>query len=921
MELNGLRIAKRQTKLKKNSIYDFFKFGRGGFEDKVLINLIYSLGLILFVYANWSFIFGGKILYGTSFSFQSYPLTVEYFKAISEGLYPFFSWNYGVGFNSLADSQQSLLHPLKILLSIILQSPYRIDTIFLLFHVALIFITSIKLSNYFLLNTKYSYEKAIIATYLATVIILNISIFSNYAHVFFVAVFAYFLVLIFLIDKFLSNPSRWCFFQIVVTTWLMLLCGNFALQWVVLAALVIFMGCRVFQEKLSFSAAILVIVAFGLAFVIAAPQILATYEAMLLSARSTPGGYDKFFMSAGPVQWLSYVAPGSSYLLYKYGHEVFARWGDNSLTDGLHYIGVIPVALFFYSLAKLKDMPRQVKIFSSAALLMAIRAAGLFAFVNLLLNQLPIFGQFRAPIRSFWVLDVLILLPTIFVLANVRSIDMHRLRQILNAIILVIICVTVCAFIVSLGWERSLQENWNLLAVKEIAYCFVSLTIALLGRAFVSKKRRTNGRSLLIVLVGLSTLDLGLHHLGVAKEWTDPTVTMLDERSSVVDRRCDEMETQRVWMDFTWPQFSTTIFPLTSSQGKFHSNEESLPTPELNGITCTLTYSLVSSRLSSRGINVFYDRWIQEFDDEERYSLLKYMGFDSYSLINSNVGNSSASEEFVTIPSPSLPIPTAVKKLETVIESLEHNAEPTFIGQLDNVYMFLNQLELIQYLPRTERETVRLSNGNVALLLPSPFYYLIEYEGSSVVPIQSYGPWYILPDEVSGSVKVTYVPVPELIGIFLSIVGILMTGLIILLFRSDWNVRLDFLHRLTSTIVGAIQKGFVALVRTPNYRNLLFGVSALITAAIAIAGFTVLNTMAIAVSFSFLIILLYAVYGIVIAVGNDHLYGYGAAALVAFSFSIGMLYAALNAVINKPGIGSSILEILDIALKSFGFGN
>ena len=318
---------------------------------------------------------------------------------------------------------------------------------------------------------------------------------------------------------------------------------------------------------------------------------------------------------------------------------------------------------------------------------------------------------------------------------------------------------------------------------------------------------------------------------------------------------------------------------------------------------------------------MFYDRWIQEFDDEERYSLLKYMGFDSYSLINSNVGNSSASEEFVAIPSQSVPIPTAVEKLETVIESLERTAEPTFIGQLDNVYMFLNQLELIQYLPSTERETVRLSNDNVALLLPPPFYYFIEYEGSSVVPIQSHGPWYILPDEVSGSVKVTYVPVPELIGIFLSMVGILMTGLIIFLFRSDWNVRLDVLHRLTSTIVGAIQKGFVKLVRTPNYRKLLFGVSTLITCAIAIAGFTVLDTMAIAVSLSFLLILLYAVYRIVIAVGYDHLYGYGAAALVAFSFSVGMLYAALNAVINKPGIGSSIVEILDIALKSFGFGN
>ena len=397
---------------------------------------------------------------------------------------------------------------------------------------------------------------------------------------------------------------------------------------------------------------------------------------------------------------------------------------------------------------------------------------------------------------------------------------------------------------------------------------------------------------------------------------------MIDERSSVVDRHCDEMETQRVWMDFTWPQFSTTIFPLTSSQGKFHSNVESLTTPELNGITCTLSYSLDSSRLTSRAMTVFYDRWIREFDDEERYSLLKYMGFDSYSLINSNVGNSSASEEFVVLPSPSVPIPTAVEKLETVIESLERTAEPTFIGQLDNVYMFLNRLELIQYLPSTERETVRLSNDNVALLLPPPFYYFIEYEGSSVVPIQNHGPWYILPDEVSGSVKVTYVPVPELIGIFLSMVGILITGLIIFLFRPDyWNVRLDVLHRLISTIVGAIQKAFVKLVRTPNYQNLLFGVSTLITCAIAIAGFTVLDTMAVAVSFSFLLILLYSVYRIVIAVGNDHLYGFGAAALVAFSFSVGMLYAALNAVINRPEIGSSIVGILDIALKSFGFGN
>ena len=170
--------------MSKNKIYDFFVFGRDYFEDKIFIYLIYSVGLLVFVYSNWSLIFGGKILYGSSFSWQTYPLTVEYFKAISERVYPFFSWAYGAGFNSLADSQQSLLHPLKILLSVILDSPYRIDTIFLLFHVGLIFIASVKIVHYFLPNTKYPYEKAIVSNYFAIALILNISVFSNYVHVF-----------------------------------------------------------------------------------------------------------------------------------------------------------------------------------------------------------------------------------------------------------------------------------------------------------------------------------------------------------------------------------------------------------------------------------------------------------------------------------------------------------------------------------------------------------------------------------------------------------------------------------------------------------------------------------------------------------------------------------------------------------------
>ena len=152
---------------------------------KSLINLIYSLGLIVFVYVNWSFIFGGKILYGTSFSFQSYPLTVEYFrpflKAYTHFLVGIMEWDSTI-WRTLSSRFFIRLRCFFRLYCNHLIASTRYS---FLFHVALIFITSIKLSNYFLLNTKYSCEKAIIGTYLAVVIILNISIFFELRACFF----------------------------------------------------------------------------------------------------------------------------------------------------------------------------------------------------------------------------------------------------------------------------------------------------------------------------------------------------------------------------------------------------------------------------------------------------------------------------------------------------------------------------------------------------------------------------------------------------------------------------------------------------------------------------------------------------------------------------------------------------------------
>jgi len=70
----------------------------------------------VFALSSRAFIFEGKIVFEAMEAWQYFPVSMHYFQNLIHDKYPFYDFLFSVGFDSLGDSQQQLMHPLKILL-------------------------------------------------------------------------------------------------------------------------------------------------------------------------------------------------------------------------------------------------------------------------------------------------------------------------------------------------------------------------------------------------------------------------------------------------------------------------------------------------------------------------------------------------------------------------------------------------------------------------------------------------------------------------------------------------------------------------------------------------------------------------------------------------------------------------------------
>ena len=212
---------------------------------------VYSASLAgIFIVSLWEFIVEGRIVFEGMEAWQYFPTNMHYFESIAQGKYPFFDFMFSVGFDSLGDSQQHLAHPLKILLVLIGADPVKISTYFMLVHI-FIWVAGVGLYAQFMITKAYgeSSPNAPAAFLAATLILLSPALYTNYSHITFIGTLAYFPYMLLLAEKIMHNPKRRYFFLQALVAMLMLLVGNYGMQWIVLVCLVMYLAVLVFMDR------------------------------------------------------------------------------------------------------------------------------------------------------------------------------------------------------------------------------------------------------------------------------------------------------------------------------------------------------------------------------------------------------------------------------------------------------------------------------------------------------------------------------------------------------------------------------------------------------------------------------------------------------------------------------------------------
>ena len=147
------------------------------------VSLIIGVAAIILMLA--PFAFNNQIVYGSGVSIQHFPLMALYQSQLLQGVYPFYTFDFGLGFDSLADSQQSLLHPIKIIIALYAHNSYSIDTIFLIVHIVFLFII-LQAWSLRLLKSEWIYKKysLVLTLFITFPIVLSTAFYTNFIHIY-----------------------------------------------------------------------------------------------------------------------------------------------------------------------------------------------------------------------------------------------------------------------------------------------------------------------------------------------------------------------------------------------------------------------------------------------------------------------------------------------------------------------------------------------------------------------------------------------------------------------------------------------------------------------------------------------------------------------------------------------------------------
>ena len=862
---------------------------------------IYVLILFgLFVLYLWGFIVEDEIVFGSMVSWQHFPVEMHYFQNMLKGNYPFFDFLFSVGFDAVGDSQQNLLHPLKIFLVLIGVEPARISTIFTMLHIFAGTLGCYFYSQYMIKKSfKDSLVDSCIPFFSAALFLMNLALYTNIVHMVFICTLAYFPFMLLLAEKIMVAPKHRYFFLLALVVALMLFVGNYCVQWITLLSLVIYLAGKVLMDRRLAYRVILVLMAILFGFINALVQLVPTFDLMGFSTRNALGNWEMFYGSANPLSWLGYFSPGALYLQFKYAQEAFWSYTGNNVIESVHYMGLVPLSLFFYSLWKRKNLPREIDLFHGVALVMVLRALGVFSILNIFLNFLPIFGQFRFPVRSFFVLDFILLIVSAYVLAS--SLDRTSLKKVISTLLGITFALNILSICSLKLWEVGASQDLPIISLLEYGYSFGGVIILLLAFFLLSDRfeKVLDKKQLVFGLILISLVDLSFHRLGVPLHWKTPTAQEIKKQNTKVDEVCDEIGASRIWIDFKWPDFDVPRFPFTPTSSKFYVSKEKEDSLELQGTTCYFGDSVITSTLTPASIRQSMKWAKDELTHDEFLAFMGILGYKHYAQLKDQKTKVIGIDDVNIFEAPAS-TEAMQNKLKAFLNTQLQVQKGRFSKVFQKTYEKFDQLGMSDWLPRHRIEVTPIPQIGSVLALTEPIYYLIFDANGKPLPYTTKRIFLIFPANVVGPVEVVFVPVGFVFGLmgsmiaFISLILVSVSSVLKPLFKfcgknfaveetSD-NIREFNISKLTRTATKF--RKFLVSPWLKKYGG-IFLVGALIVMPLTALFFTRTDN---AFPFIFLFFMLMVIYRLTYLMSNDRNIALGLTILLGSNFVIGKIF-------------------------------
>jgi hypothetical protein len=858
------------------------------------VSLFIGMAAIIFMLA--PFAFNNQIIYGGGVSIQHFPVMALYQKHLLQGIFPFYTFDFGLGFDSLADSQQSLLHPIKIVIALYAPNSHSIDTLFLLVHIVFIFILLwFWSSRLFTSNFVYEKYKLELALFISFPIVLSTAFYTNFVHIYYIPVIFYGLLIMLFIDNAIQNLNRRNLLGITASTLLMLLCGNFTMQWIILGWVVTYLLVLTYKLKIKLNFLYTILLAISFGFLLAAPQLLPTFDLMLATSRTTLGGGERFAMSTGPFQWFAYLTPGATLFAYEHANYVYGFAVGNNVIDGLHYVGILPLIAFFCCWEKQKKNA-MIAVLAITLLFVIQRSLGIFSPINIFLNYLPIFGQFRASVRYLFLIDITICLMSAMYLQF--YFERKRFLSAVKLTLRLVIILTIFIFVLSTVEFYFRYRIFPSIGWFELYYLVIPI-IVLASTCFILNKSNFSKRTIILILFIITLLELSAHRYGLPTHWQAPKTSQINTITSSLDELCEKFSERHVILlrpegwDNSWYRFDLPIFPNRYTEHNLYPTKDTQPDLEPNGYSCTLTHTLSSSTLTPKS-TIVLEKWLNSLSWLDRLPLFPFLGFNHVISFNIEKAVSLLTKNRqleMSILQPGEIDNNQMKKLVLFLNEQDKQKKSAFNIFLPSVYKIFEKINLLDYLPSTTRTAKLIPEIGWVIALQEPYSYVLKVNDDQILPIKTIGNFLILPISSPAEVKVQFVPVAFLLGILVSGLSFLTAVILICSFRRKNKENINELSRYHQIITYVSNSLFLSIRSIILERKIYITLSSLILITI-IALFILLiylKKIHIILQITSLIMLIYIVYKIIDFMSGDKVIAKGLSMVILLSHILGIV--------------------------------